>query len=619
MSKSNKKNAKQSHHGLNTYLNNREDSVFWRVDYQCSERFLELQYLKQIFMNRTGFEVTTVRNKAYRIAYGNPNCYYSVGDIEGAAYRKVVSDTRFKNSPVARINVDGSFAEFKNVRDVAASRYDIVIIDKDGCILTTKYPQMSFSKVEVKGNPVFDTISALRHHFAAVTENGELYTWGRNDEGQCGHPIYDYTIEEPRLVESLPEGVRFSICSSFFTCVVTESRNLYVFGGNGKDNHKGFVHKDRPQDKYLRIYQPRMLPLPHGAKVNQVVVGTRHILVLTNKNQLLLWHHYKLPGDAQPREQDDWSQLGTQGQIPLRIFSNDHNFGTYNISPQRLVKDQNELFNQAMNEMLTNKIKYPTDFTLIVKARHEQLYHVHKIVLLARREAFNQLFECNLDLREEDDSFEVCQDSFDVVETKIKVLYTGVPFDDPKYNQTITFQVLKQAYKDLNNLVSFTLDDAIKNHCDVALESEGKVIYCHKLILGGVQYFKSMFSGPFTESQTSIQQPIQIINYSYSAILAFVTFLYSRDVTKHVDASNCVEVLLCAHEYNIEEMEPAVISIIAANVDNESVESVLHVAERYNHSTLSLWCKLYIITHLDELIDLEEKTKKMINHYMCHL
>ncbi|KAL0476534.1 serine/threonine-protein kinase Nek9 [Acrasis kona] len=650
MSKSTK-NATQSHHGLNAYFGGREnfDMTYERLEmptYQmCTQNFIDLQYLKQISMNRNEFEVTTVKNKAYKIPLERlrfADDFFRIREMEGA-YKKVVSDPKFKH-PVARINADGSFAQFKKVRDIAASRYDVLIIDKDGCILTTKYLQLSFSKLEVKGSPVFDRISALADHFAAVTEDGKLYTWGRNDKGQCGHPIYDYTIEQPRLVESLPESVIFSICAPFFTCVVTESRNLYVFGSSGEENYRGFVHKDRPQDKYLRIYQPRMLPLPHDAKVSQVVVGTRHILVLTNKNQLLLWHYFKLGRDAPPREQDDWSQLSTKGDIPLRIFSNDHFFGTYNISPQRLVRDQSELFNQAMTEMLTNRKKYPTDFTLIVNTNHEQLlFPVHKIVLFARREAFNQLFGCELNLH--DNSIKLMEDSFDVVDTKIKVLYTGIPFDDSKSNQTTRFQVLKQAYRDLSDLISFTLDDAIENYCDVALESEGKVVYCHKLILGGIPYFKSMFSGPFTESQNSIQQlilggipyfksmfsgpftesqnsiqqPIQIINYSYSTILAFVSFLYSRDIMTYVNASNCVEVLLCAHEYNMEEMEPALISIIAANVDNESVESVLDVAERYSHSTLSLWCKLYIITHLDELNDLEKKTKRMINDYMCSL
>ncbi|KAL0484146.1 RCC1 and BTB domain-containing protein [Acrasis kona] len=617
----------KSHHELNGYFGGRKNAVtnikqtthYERIRTQDKfdqplSNFADFRYVKQISMNRREFEVTTVNNEAFAIPFVAFYGHFQHRPVDGP-FRKVVTDPRYYSSPVVGISEDGSFRDFKNVRDVAVSKNDIAVIDKNGCILVATDQSLSFSKLQIEGNPVFNRISGSTGHFAAVTEDGQLYTWGKNDRGQCGHAIYDYTIDKPRRVESLPENILYSASSPFFTVVVTESRSLYVFGTAGEENYKGFVHKDRPQDNYLRIYQPRMLPLPYDAKVSQVAVGTRHILVLTNKSQLLLWHYFELDGKHKRRKKDDWSQLSNSGVTVCRIFSNDHFFGSYNISLDALTTDQNELFNQAMTEMLTNREKFPTDFTLIVKTKGggQALYPIHKIVLFARSEAFNQLFECDLNLQ--NDSFEIKEDDFSVVETKINVLYTGVPFGDSNLTST-RYPLLKQAHTDMYNLISFTLDDAIKNHCDVALEIEDQVIYCHKLILKGTPYFESMLRGSFTESQTSLQQPIQIINYSYSTILTVITFLYSRDASRYIDASNCVEVLLCAHEFNIKELEPVVISIIAINVDNESVESVLDVAERYNHSSLSLWCKLYMSAHLDELKDLESSTKRLLNDFM---
>lgn len=66
-------------------------------------------------------------------------------------------------------------------------------------------------------------IYAGYRHSAAVTEDGELYTWGEGDHGRLGHgdnnPRYS-----PTLVHDL-SGVGSVACGSAHTLVVSEVRN----------------------------------------------------------------------------------------------------------------------------------------------------------------------------------------------------------------------------------------------------------------------------------------------------------------------------------------------------------------------------------------------------------
>jgi alpha-tubulin suppressor-like RCC1 family protein len=74
--------------------------------------------------------------------------------------------------------------------------------------------------VPIEKSPHFIQISGASQHFAAVAENGDLFTWGRNDRGQCGHKLYNYDITTPRKVEGI-DPIRFVCCTTNFTAAVS--------------------------------------------------------------------------------------------------------------------------------------------------------------------------------------------------------------------------------------------------------------------------------------------------------------------------------------------------------------------------------------------------------------
>lgn len=94
------------------------------------------------------------------------------------------------------------------------------------------------------------------HHSIVLLENGEIYAWGRNDEGQCGLPNdkeekgdeNDFSIEQPTKVPKLTEemGIGSIKCSMNYNYAVSEKLNeIYSWGmgesyvlGNKKDDNE---------------------------------------------------------------------------------------------------------------------------------------------------------------------------------------------------------------------------------------------------------------------------------------------------------------------------------------------------------------------------------------------
>jgi alpha-tubulin suppressor-like RCC1 family protein len=76
-------------------------------------------------------------------------------------------------------------------------------------------------------------ISCGDHHSAALSENGEVFTWGgggQYNRGQCGHgDLKD--IETPKRIDFFKhKKVRKVVCGGYHTIVLIEDNNIFGFG-----------------------------------------------------------------------------------------------------------------------------------------------------------------------------------------------------------------------------------------------------------------------------------------------------------------------------------------------------------------------------------------------------
>ena len=121
-------------------------------------------------------------------------------------------------------------------------------------------------------------------HCLAVTERSEVFSWGWNNLGQCGHGRLDSDHNQllPRRAEALV-GVRARSASAgtHHSLVVTEDGALYSFGGNdyGQLGRGYFNERD----------DPVIVDALRHVRVIATAVGLYHSIALTTDGVVFSW------------------------------------------------------------------------------------------------------------------------------------------------------------------------------------------------------------------------------------------------------------------------------------------------------------------------------------------
>lgn len=126
-------------------------------------------------------------------------------------------------------------------------------------------------------------------HTAAITESGELYTWGRDEgDGRLGlgperGPNEGGGLSIPSKVKELPMPVTAVSCGGFWTMVLTEQGQLWNWGANS--NYE-LGRGDR-----VGGWKPKPIPSLEDVRVIQIASGGYHSLALTDDGKVLSWGH----------------------------------------------------------------------------------------------------------------------------------------------------------------------------------------------------------------------------------------------------------------------------------------------------------------------------------------
>ena len=117
-------------------------------------------------------------------------------------------------------------------------------------------------------------------HCLAVTERGEVFSWGFGRNGQCGHGQSRGNQKLPRRVDALT-GVRVRSASTgdSHSLVVTEEGGMYSFGyglflGHGGSENDGF---------------PKILDALSHVRIKASAAGSAHSIALTDDGTVFLW------------------------------------------------------------------------------------------------------------------------------------------------------------------------------------------------------------------------------------------------------------------------------------------------------------------------------------------
>ncbi|DAZ98971.1 TPA: hypothetical protein N0F65_000503 [Lagenidium giganteum] len=152
-------------------------------------------------------------------------------------------------------------------------------------------------RVRVANDLLFTKVACGASHTAAIARSGDLYTWGRNFEGQLGHFIRTAPTETNTLQQGLcpwPKYVSAFLakprvvdvdCGAHFTVVLLQDGSVHSFG----ERFTGVTGEVRARE---RVDARPHCVLPRGtdgAPFVGIACGSAHSLAVTSSGQLYAW------------------------------------------------------------------------------------------------------------------------------------------------------------------------------------------------------------------------------------------------------------------------------------------------------------------------------------------
>ncbi|EKX48320.1 hypothetical protein GUITHDRAFT_162457 [Guillardia theta CCMP2712] len=119
------------------------------------------------------------------------------------------------------------------------------------------------------------------HHTVAVTEDGEVVSWGWGNEGQLGSGnAFDQTV--PAVVKALSNHRVCGVaCGYYHTAVVTDV-GLVMCWGKGNSGQLG-------QGDWTSSLLPRTVSTLYNEKIRQIACGMAHTLALSVNGEIYSW------------------------------------------------------------------------------------------------------------------------------------------------------------------------------------------------------------------------------------------------------------------------------------------------------------------------------------------
>ena len=141
-------------------------------------------------------------------------------------------------------------------------------------------------KIRINFNPIWGFMACCTgySHTVCLSDAGELYSFGRNDEGQLGleYPVRctasrSHSVLRPTLLPNLPK-IKMVSCGAFFTICVDEEGIIWSFGYN----NFGQLGIGKQIEESFNIPQKVQLLSP----VQTISCGHSHTIVITNDEDL---------------------------------------------------------------------------------------------------------------------------------------------------------------------------------------------------------------------------------------------------------------------------------------------------------------------------------------------
>lgn len=180
--------------------------------------------------------------------------------------------------------------ELKDVISIACGRDSSFALTKEGKLYSwgrDDYGQLAQGRsqrfttrprlVESLNNEKIASIAFGEYHGVAVTDDGRIFSWGKNASGQCGNGTTN-NVSQPIQIEAL-EGIviKSAACGNAHTAAITVDNELWKWG-SGRSGELGRGSAVESNAAYRAT--PLKVKFVGDQKVVQIALGNEHCVAI---------------------------------------------------------------------------------------------------------------------------------------------------------------------------------------------------------------------------------------------------------------------------------------------------------------------------------------------------
>ncbi|XP_068650391.1 uncharacterized protein [Aristolochia californica] len=213
----------------------------------------------------------------YQLGTGNAHIQKLPGKVDAlhGSSTKIVAAAKFHSVAVGS---RGELYTWGFGRGGRLGHPDFDIHSGQAAVITPRQVTLGLGSRRVKA------IAAAKHHTVIATEGGEVFTWGSNREGQLGYTSVD-TQPTPRRVGSFRTKVIAVAAANKHSAAISESGEVFTWGCN-KAGQLGYGTSNSASN-----YIPRVVEYLKGKIFTKVSAAKYHTIVLGADGEVFTWGH----------------------------------------------------------------------------------------------------------------------------------------------------------------------------------------------------------------------------------------------------------------------------------------------------------------------------------------
>ncbi|KAF0698331.1 Aste57867_11051 [Aphanomyces stellatus] len=504
------------------------------------------------------------------------------------------------------------FCQGKNVTDVACGNENTIILCENGevfvcgyndsgqCGMGTTQRVHSFKLIMGLMDKQVVKLSAGNgcEHVAAVTDSGDVFTFGYNARGQLGHGTMAAFAFPTRIAAFGRKPVVKVACSYFHTLVVTEDNEMFGFGRND------FGQLGIPDG--LDKHEPCRIPFFSGRRVLALACGQYHSIVSLASGGLFSFgknDHGQLGVDA-PGVKTTPIQVGgmLESEIVVQVACGYYHSVALSQSGKMYTFGRNDYGQLGLGHKQTMAtpmlVTHLNAFTIVDVACG--CYHTLALSDLGRVYPFGRNNHGQLGTNNTLDStfptfIEALRD------VKVRKIAAGF-----YHTVCLTGVLARRVDSVVSNSLGRDFAKLINNpaRSDVQFIVEGVPIYAHRCVLmARCEPLEIMLDGPMRErTDTDIVIPDQ----SYGVFLAMLEYIYTDRVavleSGSLDVDFALDLISVADQYLLDNLKRKCEFAIQKSIDMSNFTIMIKTAHYRQAQSLKRGCIDFILANFGVVI-----------------